>query len=333
MDVGRLYAVPLQIFREFLSHSLGEGGDQGTLSPLYAYLNLLHEVIHLILCRTNLYHGVRQSSGSDELFHHDTLALSQLIVGGRCTYIDNLMSEFLKLLKLQRTVVAGCRQTESIIHQIVLACSVSAIHGTYLWHRHMTLIYDGEVILREEVEQAIGTSAWFAPVKISAIVLNTRAVSQFPDHLHVIGNTLMQPLGLEHPAFLLKESHLLGQVILYLAYGLLLCLMAGHEEIGRIDLIILKRSHALQSLWFEFLDGLYLISPEGDAQNLVGIGKSHIHGITLDTHLATCQSEIVTHIEAVRQLSQQLLSVHPLSYPQLYHILIEGSRITHAIDA
>ena len=158
-------------------------------------------------------------------------------------------------------------------------------------------------------------------------------MAQFPYHLHIVGNALVQPLGLQLLAFLLEESHLLGQIIFDAADGLLLCIVAGHEEVGGIHLIVLEGGQAMQAHRIKLLQRLYLVAPEGDAQQAVGISQCHIHRIALDPHLSACQTHIVAHVEAVGQAAQQLLAVHLLPHVQLYHVLVEGSRVAHAIDA
>ena len=61
----------------------------------------------------------------------------------------------------------------------------------------MALVDDGEEVLGEVVEQAEGARARLAAVKVAAVVLDARAVPHLLYHLHVVGDALVQALGLE----------------------------------------------------------------------------------------------------------------------------------------
>ena len=58
VDIITLHVVVQQIFRQFFSHSFGEGGDEGTLVLLDAYLDFFHQVVYLVVAGTHLNNGV-----------------------------------------------------------------------------------------------------------------------------------------------------------------------------------------------------------------------------------------------------------------------------------
>ena len=132
----------------------------------------------------------------------------------------------------------------------------------YLRHTHVALVDDHQVILREKVEQAVGTSTGFASVKVTRIVLYARAVAQLAQHLHIIGDAFVEALGLKGLAYLTEIFHLLGEVVLNLVDGLQRALLAGHEEVGWIYLVGIVRMHAYATHGVNLLDGIYLIVPE-----------------------------------------------------------------------
>ena len=61
------------------------------------------------------------------------------------------MNQIMKLLETKRTVVKGCRKTETIFHKIFLSGTVATIHGRNLRYTHVALINHHQVILWEEV--------------------------------------------------------------------------------------------------------------------------------------------------------------------------------------
>ena len=65
------------------------------------------------------------------------------------------MHHLLELVETQRTVVEGGRKPEAILHKVLLAGSVAAVHTTNLGYRHVALVDEEQEVLREEVEQAI----------------------------------------------------------------------------------------------------------------------------------------------------------------------------------
>ena len=197
MDIGGLDVVVHQVFRQFLCHALGEGGDQHTLPTVTACQDLVHQVVNLVLALAHLYLWIQQPRRTDHLFHHNALCLSQFVVGRGGTHVDHLVDHLVELLEGQRTVVEGRRQTESVLHEVGLTGPVAAIHRIDLWHAHMTLVDNQQIVFREEVEQAIGPFSCLAPVEVAAIVLNARAMPQFLDHLHIVLHPFLDALCLD----------------------------------------------------------------------------------------------------------------------------------------
>ncbi len=143
----------------------------------------------------------------------------------------------------------------------------------------------------------------------------------------------MQPLGLQMLAHLLKEGHLDGQVVLNLPHGLFLRLLAGHEEVCRVHIILLVCVDAHHADGVHLLDALNLVAPIHYSQQVVAIGQRNVHRIALHTHLATAQTDVVAHIKALHQPTQQLVAVQLHTHLQMNHILVEGRGISHTIDA
>ena len=172
MDVTCFDTIIHQVFSEFLGHALGERGDQRALVGLDALLNLFHEVVNLIGCGAHLDEGIEKSRRTDDLLHDDAFALRQLVVGRRGGDIDRLWRKCLKLFELQRTVVQGSRQAETILHEIRLASPIATVHRSNLRHTHVALVYHHEEILWKEVKETEGACAGSTAIEIAAVVLD-----------------------------------------------------------------------------------------------------------------------------------------------------------------
>ena len=242
-----------------------------------------------------------------------------------------MVCHLLELLKFEGTVVHGRRQTEAILHEVDLAGTVATIHGMYLRHTHVALVDDHQVILREKVEQAVGTSTGFASVKVARVVLDTRAVAQLAQHLHIIGDTFVEALGLKGLAYLAEVLDLTGEVVLNLIDGLQRALLAGHEEVGGVYLVAVVAVHAHAAHGVYLLDGVDLVVPELYAQCIVGVGEVDVHGVALDAEVAAPGVEVVAHVEAVHQAAQQHVAVELHAHVHLDHAVVELGRVAHTV--
>ena len=181
--------------------------------------NLIHQIVDLVLTGTDFYLRIQQTRRTDHLFYYHALSLCQFKVGRGGTDVNNLVHHLLELLEPEWTVVEGGRQAESVFHQVALTTAVTSIHGIQLGHRHVALINEEDIIVREEVEKAVRAFTRFPSVEIAAVVLDTRAVSQLLNHLHIVFHTLFDALGFHGVACLLEEGNLLHEIVLYLADG------------------------------------------------------------------------------------------------------------------
>ena len=60
----------------------------------------------------------------------------------------------------------------------------------------MALVDNHEIVFREEIQQAVGSLSGLAAVEVAAVVLDARAVAHLFEHLHVVGDALVEALGL-----------------------------------------------------------------------------------------------------------------------------------------
>ena len=327
------HVVVQQIFRQLLRHPLGQRRHQRPFPPLDTHLNLLHQVVNLVMTRPDFDDRVQQSRRADDLLHDDTLRLGQLILGRCGADIDDLPRHLLELVKLQRAVVKRRRQAETILHQVLFPRPVPAIHGPDLRHAHMALVNHRQVILRKKVQQTVRSRPRSPVVEIPRIVFYPRTMPQFAQHLHVIRHPLLQPLGLQHLPPLLEPLHLRPQIILNLMNGPQRVLLRRHEQVGRINLILIHPPHADSAHRVHLLNPVHLVTPEVHPQQRIGVSQPDIHRIPLHTETSPRQFQVVAHVQAVHQPPQEHIPAERLATPYFDDIVIKIRRIPHAVYA
>ena len=175
------------------------------------------------------------------------------------------MRESLEFIELQRPVVDSRRQSEPIFHKIHLAGEVAAVHAADLREGDMALINDCEVVFGEIVEQTEWAHAGLPAIEIAGIVFDTAAMSQFLNHLEVVGYTLAQSLGLEQFTFVAEKLALSAEIDSNLVDGACRVLFRRHEDIGRIYVESVKLRQNGSRFRIHRADTFNFITPENNA--------------------------------------------------------------------
>ena len=97
-------------------------------------------------------------------------------------------------------------------------------------------------------------------------------------------------------AKVVEEIHLLEQVVLNKTDGMLGLLLGSDKEIGRINLIFLERSQAMERHAVEFFYRVYLVVPPCYAQNVVAVSHGYVHRVALYAERATHQVDVVADV-------------------------------------
>src|SRR5690606_18689162 len=102
-------------------------------SPL---ADLAQQVVYLPPHRAHLDFGVEHAGRPDDLLHN-LLGMFVLILGRGSGGEDDLVDTLLKLLEVERAVIQGARQAETVFYQRLLAAAVAAPHAAYLRDGHV----------------------------------------------------------------------------------------------------------------------------------------------------------------------------------------------------
>ncbi len=152
MEIAAAHADLREIFGQVLGHALRQRGYQDALVFLRTYANFFEQIVYLTFHGTNLYLGIDESGGADDLFDHDSTRLRKFIRARRRRNINHLIHAVLELLKGERPVVKRRGHAESIVNESLFARSVAIEHAAHLAHGLVRFIDEHQEILRDVVE-------------------------------------------------------------------------------------------------------------------------------------------------------------------------------------
>ena len=190
-----------------------------------------------------------------------------------------------------------------------------------------------QIVFGEEVEQTIRTSARFATIEITAVILDSCTMSELANHLNIIGDAFVQTFCFELFTLTLKESDLSTKVFLNLNNGPLLSILGGHEEVGWIHLIAIVELNAYKKFRIKLFYTVYFIVPKGYAKQEITICEGDIYCISFDTIFSSTWRDVVTDIKQFVKSAKQVVSVEFLTDMKFQETLVESRRIAHSVDA
>ena len=134
-------------------------------------------------------------------------------------------------------------------------------------------------------------------------------MAQLLDHLHVVFHTLFDALRLDIVAQFLKIGYLLHEVVLNMTDGDGGLLFSSHKEVGWVELVFVKGRQPIHGHGVQFLDGINLIVPEGDAQNDFVVCHGNIYRVAFDPETTAFQFYIVAHIKCRDESAKECIAV------------------------
>ncbi len=157
---------------------------------------------------------------------------------------------------------------------------VTTVHRSYLGEGGMAFINNGQKTLREIIQEAEGPDTGQAAIEITGIVLNTRAMTQLPDHFQVIADTFLYPPCLRIFSHFPEKPGLFEHVLLNLLNGCLEAVFGGDKNICRINRYLLKPTECAAVNRIKRFDPFNIITQEGKTVTKVIICQVNINLIT-----------------------------------------------------
>ena len=333
MHIPHPQAQTLHVVRQVLRHALGEGGHQGPLVSPDPQADLVHQVVDLPLHGAHLHPGIQQARGPDHLLGH-LVGVLTLIVPGSGGHKHRLVIPLLKFRKFQGPVVEGAGQAEAVFHQALLPGPVAVVHGPDLGQGHMALVHKQQKILREIVQQGGGRGAGLPAGDDPGIVFDAGAIAQLPHHLQVIPGALVNALGLDELAMILKPLFPLRQLLFDLRCRPLHLVLGGDVVAGGVDGHMLEHSLGLTGDGVDLGNAVDLVAeelhPDGVA---VGVHRIDLHRVPPDPEHVPVKGDVVAFIADFHQLAQQLIPGILLSLTQGDHHVGVVDGVPQSIDA
>jgi Arc/MetJ-type ribon-helix-helix transcriptional regulator len=140
VHVAALHANFAVVLGQVFGHPLGQRRDQHPFALRRARADLVQQVINLPFHRAHLHFGINKPGWPDDLLHHHSRRLRQLVGPGRRRNVDDLVGAVLEFLEGKRAVVERRRHAEPVFDQRLLARAVAVIHPVKLRHRLVRLV-------------------------------------------------------------------------------------------------------------------------------------------------------------------------------------------------
>ena len=310
VHIAHLDAGGFEVIGQILRHLLGERGNEHPFSLRRAGVYLADEIVDLPIYRTDNDLRIEQTGRADDLLDHLTGA-RQLILGRRCRNVHDLVQTVVELVKIERAVVIGTRQAESVLDQTFLAGAVAVIHGTHLRQRHMALVHDEQKILGKVVDERVRRTSRLTPRQHARIVLNARAEADLLKHFNVVARALRDALGLYQLAVLLEVFHAQLELFLKVLDGLLQLFLGRDIMARRKNGNVTQFTERNAGQRVNTADAVHLITEELHADNvLVRVYRPDLHRVAAHAEAVALERNVVALILNIYQSADELLAAH-----------------------
>ena len=208
-----------------------------------------------------------------------------------------------------------------------------------LRHGDVRLVDHDEVVVREVVEQRIGSAARRAAVDMTRVVLDPRAEADLSEHLEVIGGPHAEPFGLEELALGLELRQPLVQLFLDRDQGVLHALVTGDVvRRGERGEVRDRVGEQLPRQRVESADPFDRVAPPLDPVPGLLVAGEHLECVALDAEGAPRTAHVVALVLDVdetlhRELHREVRALHgPEELPLVLFRRAEAVDAGHARD-
>ena len=204
------------------------------------------------------------------------------------------MDALLKFVEFERTVVERAGQAEAVFDEALFSGAVAVVHRAHLRERDVGFIHKEEEILGKIVDERQRRGTDGAAADDAGIVLDARAVAEFPQHLDVVACALADTLRLHRLALGEKLRLALVELFIDLHDGALQLILRCDVMRGGIDGDVLERARHLTVDGGKFADPIDLVAEEFDADGLVAVvGGVELHRVAAHTEAIALKGNVV----------------------------------------
>ncbi len=332
MQIAHLDPVLAQEVGELFGHLLGEPGDEHALVSTRSQPDLLEQVVDLTCGRLDDDLGIDQARGADDLLY-DTVGDAHLVLAGSSREVDRLTDPVFELGPLERTVVEGARQAESVVDQRALARRVALVHGSDLGNRDVGLVDDHEEVVGEVVEQTVRRGSGRTHVHVPRVVLDARAESDLLHHLEIEGGAHAQALGLEQLALFLELAHAQFEFVLNRADGALHHVGVGDVVRPGEDGDGIELAHDIAGERVQAVERLDLVAEHLDADRQLFVLGNDLDRVAAHAEVAAGEVDVIAVVLHRDEFADEPVSVDALTDLQSDHRVHVLLGSAEAVDA
>ena len=332
MQVFDLDAAFQQIVSQILGHLLGQCGDQRTLVPVYARLDLPKQVVNLTLDRSHIDFRIQQAGRTDDLLDH-AIRKSQLIVTWRGGEVYGLAHALQEFRPFQRTIIHCGGQSEAVLDQRALTGGVTLIHGADLRHGDMRFVNDQQEVIREKVKQCVRRSTGGTTVEMTRIVLDAGTDTHLGEHFQIIGGTHVEALGFQLLALLAQLGQTLVKFLANGFQGPFHAFGTGHIMRGRENVNLVFLIDFVSGQRMERGNAVDLVTKEFDTHRQFLVDRDDFDGVAPHAERTAGEGDVVAFVLHGNKLTQQVITVDLLTHLEEEHTAGIFFRRAQAVDA
>ena len=188
-------------------------------------------------------------------------------------------------------------------------------------------------VVREIVYKAEWSLTWLPAVQVAGIILYSRTVTHLLYHLQVILHPLLQALGFQAFAYIVKVVELLLQVVLDHADSFYAPFSRGYEIGGREYRYFVEVFYVGSGYRVYEGQGFDLVAEEFDPDGFVGASQEYIHGVSADPEGASAEIDFGPAVVGVHEHIQQACKGALFSFLDYHRLCVEILRIAYSVQA
>ena len=158
-----------------------------------------------------------------------------------------------KFFEFEWAVVAGGRQAEAVIHQVLLARGIAFVHGAHLRHGHVRFVHEQECVFGEVIKQSRRRGTCGTAREVAGVVFNAFTKTHFVQHFQIKTCALLDALRFNQAHLIVVKLDTVGQLHFDGVAGFQHGVARGHVMAGRIHSIT---AHAALNAACKRVEGL-----------------------------------------------------------------------------
>ena len=174
----------------------------------------------------------------------------------------------------------------------------------------MTFVNHAEKIRGKIIQKTVRGIAWFSSVKVSAVVLDSLAITDLTHHFQIVCRALRNPLRFERLSVFLEETNPFLQILLDNLQIFLHMFRICSIMRGRIDTGMFQCRQHVTRCGIDFRDPIDFIAKEFDAKSMIVFTRwNNLQNIPFDPECTAGKIYIISFILDINEVSDQFVPI------------------------